>query len=141
MAFFRSGYSVAYEPITAPKRIGNSHLNIMKDGMRFLLIIFKIGSLHSPLKLFLPISMAFFATALSYYLYTFSTAGRFTNMSGLLFTTAVLIFLIGLVSEQITSLVYQHAASTRADVTPGREQLKTQAKADYQTSRQQALES
>lgn len=121
MAFFRSGYSVIYEPITTPKRIGKSHLNITKDGIRFLLIIFKIGTLHSPLKLFFPISLAFLTTAISYYLYTFVSAGRFTNMSGLLFTTSILVFLIGLVSEQITSLIYQHAASTRQDVIPGKE--------------------
>lgn len=121
MAFFRSGYSVVYEPITAPKRIGSSHLNVMKDGFRFLLIIFKIGTLHSPLKLFMPISMTFFMTALSYYLYTFVSEGRFTNMSALLFTTAVIIFLIGLVSEQITNLVYQQAASTKVENIPGKE--------------------
>lgn len=121
MAFFRSGYSVVYEPITAPKRIGNSHLNIMKDGFRFLLIIFKIGTLHSPLKLFMPISMMFFMTALSYYLYTLVSEGRFTNMSALLFTTSVIIFLIGLVSEQITNLVYQQAASTKLESIPGKE--------------------
>jgi hypothetical protein len=109
MAFFRSGYSIIYEPITTPKRIGKSHLNISRDGIRFFLIIFKIGTLHSPLKLFLPISLSFFATGLSYYLYTLITAGRFTNMSALLFSTAMIIFLIGLVSEQITSLIYnQH---------------------------------
>lgn len=106
MAFFRSGYSVIYEPITAPKRIGKSHLNITKDGFRFLLIIFKIGTLHSPLKLFLPISLAFFGVGLAYYLNTLISVGRFTNMSALLLSTSVLIFLIGLVSEQITSLIY-----------------------------------
>lgn len=106
MAFFRSGYSVIYEPITTPKRIGKSHLNITRDGIRFFLIIFKIGTLHSPLKLFLPISLSFFATGFSYYLYTLITAGRFTNMSALLFSTSMIIFLIGLVSEQITSLIY-----------------------------------
>ncbi|HMT92617.1 glycosyltransferase family 2 protein [uncultured Thiothrix sp.] len=109
MAFFRSGYSVIYEPITAPKRIGNSHLNVMKDGFRFLLIIFKIGTLHSPLKLFLPISLSFFFTGLAYYLYTLTSVGRFTNMSALLFSTSTIIFLIGLVSEQITSLIYNQA--------------------------------
>ncbi len=116
MAFFRSGYSVIYEPITAPKRIGRSHLNVMRDGVRFMLIIFKIGTLHSPLKLFLPISLAFFTTAMTYYLYTFFSEGRFTNMSGLLFTTSVLVFLIGLVSEQITSLVYQYASLNKKEI-------------------------
>ena len=107
MAFFRSGYSVAYEPIEVDKRIGKSHIRLVRDGVRFLLIIFKIGTLFSPLKLFLPISLAFFTTGLGYYAYTFLTTSRFTNMSALLFITSVLIFLIGLVSEQITSLMYR----------------------------------
>lgn len=111
MAFFRSGYSVVYEPITAPKRIGKSHLNISKDGFRFLLIIFKIGTLHSPLKLFLPISLSFFALGMMYYLNTLISVGRFTNMSALLLSTSVLIFLIGLVSEQITSLIYNQGGT------------------------------
>lgn len=107
MAFFRSGYSVAYEPIEVDKRIGKSHIRLWRDGVRFLLIIFKIGTLFSPLKLFLPISMGFFLTGLGYYIHTFLTAGRFTNMSALLLTTSVLVFLIGLISEQITALMYR----------------------------------
>lgn len=107
MAFFRSGYSVVYEPIEVDKRIGKSHIRLGRDGVRFLLIIFKIGTLFSPLKLFLPISLAFFTTGFGYYAYTFLTSGRFTNMSALMFTTAVVIFLIGLVSEQITALMYR----------------------------------
>ena len=106
MAFFRSGYSVAYVPITAEKRVGNSHIKLFKDGTRFLLILFKIGTLYSPLKIFLPVSACSFFTGVFYYIYTFVTAGRFTNMSALLFTTAVTIFLMGLVSEQITNLIY-----------------------------------
>ena len=106
MAFFRSGYSVSYIPITAEKRIGNSHIRLLKDGTRFLLILFKIGTLYSPLKIFLPVSACSFFTGVFYYMYTFITAGRFTNMSALLFTTAVTIFLMGLVSEQITNLIY-----------------------------------
>jgi glycosyltransferase involved in cell wall biosynthesis len=107
MAFFRSGYSVAYEPIEVEKRIGKSHIRLWRDGVRFLLIIFKIGTLFSPLKLFLPISLAFFLTGFGYYAYTFLSSGRFTNMSALLFITSVLVFLIGLVSEQITALMYR----------------------------------
>lgn len=107
MAFFRSGYSVAYEPIIAEERIGTSHINIVKDGIRFLLIIFKVSTLYSPLKLFFPISIAFFSLGLSYYGYTYFTAARFTNMSALLLSTATIIFLMGLISEQITSLLYQ----------------------------------
>lgn len=107
MSFFRAGYSVTYVPIEAPKRIGKSHMRLMRDGVRFLLIIFKIGTLYSPLKLFLPISLGFFGTGFGYYLYTYFHSNRFTNMSALLFITSVLIFLMGLVSEQITSLNYK----------------------------------
>lgn len=107
MAFFRSGYSVAYMPIEVDKRIGKSHVRLWRDGVRFLLIIFKIGTLFSPLKLFLPISLSFFSTGLCYYAYTYLTSSRFTNMSALLFITSTLVFLIGLVSEQITSLMYR----------------------------------
>ncbi len=107
MSFFRTGYPVAYVPIVAAKRVGNSHIRPLRDGFRFLLIIFKIGTLYSPLKLFFPISAAFFATGLGYYLYTFLDEHRFTNMSALLFITSMLVFLIGLVSEQITALNYK----------------------------------
>lgn len=106
MSFFRAGYSVAYVPIIAPQRIGKSHIKPLKDGVRFLLIIFKIGTLYSPLKLFFPLSLFFFCTGLGYYAYTFINANRFTNMGVVLFTTSVLIFLIGLVSEQITQLLF-----------------------------------
>lgn len=106
MAFFRAGYSVAYVPIEAPPRIGKSHLNVWRDGLRFLLIIFKIGTLYSPLKIFTPISAALFAIGFAYYAETYFAYGRFTNMSALLFTSGLLTFLMGLVSEQITSLGY-----------------------------------
>ena len=108
MAFFRSAYPVAYVPIPVAKRVGtNSHIRPFKDGLRFLLIIFKIASLYSPLKLFVPAAAVFFLTALGYYGYTFATQHRLTNMSTLMFSAAVIIFLIGLVSEQITNLTYR----------------------------------
>jgi len=109
MSFFRAGYSVGYIPVDVEKRGGKSHISLLKDGARFFLIIFRVGTLYSPLKLFFPISMAFFLLGCSYYLYTFLAYTRFTNMSALLLITAVLVFLIGLVSEQITTLVYQSA--------------------------------
>lgn len=115
MAFFRSAYPVAYVPIPVARRIGRSHIRPMRDGIRFLLIIFKIATLYSPLKLFLPAAAAFFAIGLGYYGYTFLTMGRFTNMSMLLFSASVIVFLIGLVSEQITGLTYLSARSERND--------------------------
>lgn len=115
MSFFRAGLGVAYVPVAMPPRIGRSHIRPLHDGVRFLLIIIKIGTLYSPLKLFLPVSGAFFATGLGYYLYTFLTSHRFTNMSALLFIAAILTFLIGIVSEQIASLMYKDSDSERKE--------------------------
>ena len=109
MAFLRSGYSVTFEPISAAKRVGKSHIKPLRDGVRFLVIIFKIATLYSPLKIFLPVSALFFTTGLCYYAYTYITTARFTNMSMLLFSASVIIFLIGLISEQITSLTYSRS--------------------------------
>ena len=107
MSFFRAGLGVAYIPVNMPERIGKSHIRPLRDGIRFLLIILKIGTMYSPLKLFLPISAGFFVTGLGYYLFTFISYNRFTNMSALLFIAAILTFLIGIVSEQITALSYK----------------------------------
>ena len=109
MAFLRAGYPICFEPIPVAKRIGKSHIRPIRDGVRFMVIIFKIATLYSPLKIFLPISAAFFATGIGWYAYTFSTVGRFTNMSMLLFSAAVIVFLIGLISEQITALTYNRS--------------------------------
>lgn len=109
MSFFRAGYGVAYFPIHSPRRSsGASHIHPLRDGLRFLLIIIKIGTLFSPQKLFLPVSAGFFLTGVAYYLYTYLTAGRFTNMSALLFISAVFTFLIGIVSEQVSALHYKN---------------------------------
>lgn len=107
MSFFRAGYSVGYVPIHTPRRIGHSHIRPLRDGVRFLLIIIKIGTLYSPQKLFLPISAAFFLSGVGYYLMTYLASGRFTNMSALLFISSILTFLIGIVSEQISALHYK----------------------------------
>jgi len=107
MAFFRAGYPVGYLPIHAAARVGKSHIRPLHDGLRFLLIIFKVGTLYSPLKLFAPLAIAHFMLGAGYYLFTFLTQHRLSNMSVFMFTAAVTIFLIGLVSEQITQLLYQ----------------------------------
>jgi len=110
MSFFRAGYSLCYVPIHAEPRVGKSHIRPLRDGIRFLIIIFRIGTLYSPLKLFLPFSAGSFLLGVSYYAYTLHNYGRFTNMSALLFITSILIFLIGLVSEQITMLIYKDSS-------------------------------
>ena len=107
MAFFRSAYAVSYEPIPVAKRVGKSHIRPIRDGVRFLLIIFKIATLYSPLKLFAPASVLFFLLGLGHYIYTYLAVHRLTNMSVLLFSASVIVFLIGLISEQITALTYR----------------------------------
>jgi len=111
MAFLRSGFKVSYTPIEVNQREGKSHIKPVRDGIRFLIIIFKIATLYSPLKVFVPISFSFFLLGVVRYAYTYYTIGAFTNMSALLMVTAVQIFLIGLVSEQITSLIYKDKIS------------------------------
>jgi len=110
MAFFRSGYFVKYVPIKAHKREGVSHIKIAQDGLRFLIIILKIGALFSPMRLFLPVSGLLFFCATSYYLYTFMANSRFTNMGVLLYMSSLLTFLIGVVSEQISMLHYKDSS-------------------------------
>lgn len=111
MAFFRAGYSVAYLPIHAAKRIGKSHIQLLRDGMRFLLIIFKIGTLFSPLKIFAPVALVMFLLASGWYGWTFATMHKFTNMSALLYTGSVITFMMGLISEQITALMYKDGSA------------------------------
>ena len=107
MAFFRAGYAVSYVPIHAGKRIGKSHLRPIRDGIRFLLIIFKVGTLYSPLKIFVPVAAVQGLFGLGYYAHTYFTAGRLTLGTILMLSSALTIFLIGLVSEQITQLMYR----------------------------------
>lgn len=107
MAFFRSAYGVAYVPIHTVKREGRSKIRLMKDGLRFFVIILKIGALFSPMRLFLPVSLFFFVVGVSYYSYTYFTQGRLTIMSALMFIASMLTFLIGIVSEQVSSLHYR----------------------------------
>jgi hypothetical protein len=113
MAFFRSGFPVVYVPIQAGKREGKSHINLIKDGIRFFIIILRIGALFSPMRLFLPISAFLLFSGAAYYSYTYITANQFTNMGALLLTSALSTFLIGLVSEQISSLHYKGVEETR----------------------------
>lgn len=107
MAFFRSGLPVAYVPIQADQREGKSNIRLFRDGTRFFVIIVKVGALFSPMRLFLPISGLLFSLGWGYYAYTLLTQHRFTNMSALLFTTSVIVFLIGVLSEQVSALHYK----------------------------------
>jgi len=110
LGVLRSGRSMRYIPINAQSRKkGKSKIKVFKDGIRFFLIIAKICTFYSPLRIFLPISLMMFCLGLGYYLYTFFAWHRFTNMSALLFTTSILIFMMGLISEQICQMRFERS--------------------------------
>lgn len=107
LAVVRSGYSLAYVPIVAPKRVGKSKIKLLRDGSRFFMILFKIATLFSPLKIFVPASILTFLLGFGYGLFKVVVLDtRYGPTSAMLMTIAGLIFLIGLVSEQITYLRY-----------------------------------
>ena len=106
MAFLRSGYAVKHIDITAASRTGKSKIRFVKDGVRFLVIVAKVTTLFSPMRIFFPLSAAFFFLGLGRYIYHYWDTGAFSEMAGVLFITSVLIFLVGLVSEQVTATHY-----------------------------------
>ncbi len=107
MAFLRSGMPLSFVWIQARQRDGKSNIKPLRDGIRFLIIIMKVGALFSPMRLFLPLSGGIFMTGVLYYGYTFITQHRFTNMGAVLLLASLIIFLIGILGEQISSLHYQ----------------------------------
>lgn len=105
LSFIKAGYPVKFVPVKVERRKkGKSKINLISDGLRFLTIILRIAVFFSPLKVFLPLSLFFFLSGSLYYLYTFLNFHRFTNMSALLLVTSVIIFMLGLISEQIANL-------------------------------------
>ena len=116
MAFFRAGYSVGFVPVTVSKRLGKSHISVVKDGVRFLLIIFKVGTLYSPLKVYFPAAVITAGLGvLNYVLTIFSSGYRFTNGTALLILTGAIMFLIGLLSEQLSNLQFKDSSSRAGD--------------------------
>ena len=108
MCFYRAGYGVSFVPIKARQRVKDapSHINLLRDGGRFLLIIFRVGTLYSPLKIFFPFSLLLFIGGLIYSAWTLTQYHRFTNFGALMFVTSQLVFFMGLISEQVTQLLY-----------------------------------
>jgi glycosyltransferase involved in cell wall biosynthesis len=107
LAFIKAGYNVGFEPTDARPRVGNSKIRLARDGMKFFMIILKIVTLFSPLRVFLPISLASFAVGAAYALWTIATQSHVTNSSVLLIMLAVIVFLVGLVSEQISAMRFE----------------------------------
>jgi glycosyltransferase involved in cell wall biosynthesis len=100
----RAGYVIEHVPIVASKPAGKSKIRPASDGLRFLLILLKVGVGLAPFRVFFPLSLLLFLAGLGWYVYTFVTMNRFTNMSALLLCTSIIIFMLGLVAEQIAQL-------------------------------------
>jgi glycosyltransferase involved in cell wall biosynthesis len=122
LTFLKMGYPVAYVPVDVAQRIGRSHISPVRDGLRFLIIIFRIATLFSPLKLFLPAAVACWALGLGHYANTYLSEGRFTNMSALLLLSGLLVLFAGLLAEQICMATYV-ALDSRARRPGGSERL------------------
>ena len=107
LAFIKAGYNVAFEPVEARVRVGQSKIRFAQDGAKFLMIILKIVTLFSPLRVFLPVSLAAFVVGAAYGLVTVVTQSKIPNGAVLLIMFAVIVFLVGLVSEQIAALRFE----------------------------------
>ena len=107
LAFLKAGYNVTFVPIEAQRRVGHSKINLSRDGMNFLLILLRVITIFSPLRIFVPVSLAAFALGAGYAIYTIITETHITNTSVLLILLSVVVFLIGLISEQISALRFE----------------------------------
>ena len=107
LAFLKAGYSVDFVPVEARQRLGRSHIRFARDGAKFFLILLKIVTIFSPLRIFVPISLLTFLAGAGYAVWTIVTQSHVTNSSVLLIMLAVVIFLVGLISEQISALRFE----------------------------------
>jgi glycosyltransferase involved in cell wall biosynthesis len=107
LAFVKAGYSVDFVPIEAEQRLGKSKIKLASDGVKFFLILLKIVTIFSPLRVFVPVSVVTFALGFAYAVWTVWTQSHVTNSSVLLIMLSVVIFLVGLVSEQISALRFE----------------------------------
>ena len=115
LGVLRSGNSLKYVPIQVKRRQnGKSSVKFFQDGIRFFMIITRIATLYSPMRVFLPVSFVLFLIGFFRYAYTLMTEGRFTNMSALFFVSAVIIFMMSLISEQICQMRYERRSAPRA---------------------------
>lgn len=122
MSMLRGGWSVGFHPFQVRQRKGKSHVKLFADGSRFFVIILRIATMFAPLRVFLPTAMVTGGTGVAWYLYTWMTQGRFTNMGVLLLTQAMMLFALGLIAEQIAALRFQGLSQAGSGGDPGEEQ-------------------
>lgn len=111
LAMLRGGFSVGFQPFEVRRRRGSSHIRLFRDGSRFFLIILRIATFFAPLRVFMPLAAFFAASGVGWYLHTWWTAGRFTNMAVLLLSQATVLFALGLISEQVAALRFERVES------------------------------
>jgi glycosyltransferase involved in cell wall biosynthesis len=104
LAFIKAGYNVTFEPVHARARVGTSKIRLSRDGPKFLLIMLRVMTIFSPMRVFLPVAGASFLLGAAYAVWTIVTQRHVTNSSVLLIMLAVIIFFVGLVSEQVSAL-------------------------------------
>jgi len=104
LSFIKAGYNVGFEPIAVDQRVGTSKIKLARDGSKFILIVIRVMTIFSPLRVFLPVSAVSFLLGTGYAVWTIATQRHVTNSSVLLIVLAVLLFAVGLVSEQIATL-------------------------------------
>jgi glycosyltransferase involved in cell wall biosynthesis len=107
LAFIKAGYNVAFEPTDARQRVGSSKIRLARDGTKFFLIILKIVTIYSPMRVFLPLSLVSFVTGVVYGVWNVVLHSRIPNGSVLLILFALGVFLVGLVSEQISAMRFE----------------------------------
>ena len=107
LAFIKAGYNVTFEPIEARTRVGQSKIRLARDGAKFFMIILKIVTIFSPLRVFLPISLLTFIVGAAYLAWTVATQSKIPNGAVLLILFSAVVFLVGLVSEQIAALRFE----------------------------------
>jgi len=122
MSMLRGGWSVGFHPFQVRQRKGKSHVRLFADGSRFFVIILRIATMFAPLRVFLPTSLVTAGLGVAWYLHTWLTEGRFTNMAVLLLTQAMLMFALGLIAEQIAALRFQGLSQAGSDSSNGGEQ-------------------
>lgn len=121
MSFIKSGYNVQFVPIQAKKRVGKSKIRIWRDGVKFITIILKIITLFNPIKVFLPIAAVWFLAGMVYGMANVFTQGKIPNGAVLLISMSVIIFLSGLISEQIASLRFERTSAASMSAPSGQQ--------------------
>ena len=111
MAFLKAGYNVNFVPIHVDQRtLGDSKIRLWSDGSRFVIIILRMIMLYDPMRIFMPTGIALTFLGVLSWLAGLWNAQRLVlpNSTILFFSSALLTWLLGLVSDQISNSRIQY---------------------------------